>query len=533
MNNKNNQSEQKLRGGYYTPSSIGQYLWEWVNEINPKNLLEPSAGIGSLINEVQTDNELEVTAIELLKSEANKIKQPSKNVAVNIHIGDYFKWDSIHLNEQFDGILSNPPYIRFQFLTEEQRINQSRILIENDLKPNKLINSWVSFVVSSVSHLRAGGHIGLVIPTDLLQVNYAKQVREFLAKEMSKLYIVTFEKNLFPDTQQNFLLILGCKRKEKSTEENVDFKHIEAVDAGHIPNWNAVNSTDIPSLSLDKWTSLLIKEIDRSYVENTLNTGIPFSNVAKVEVGITTGNNKLFSLSYSQVNEINAENVVMPLLGKSSSSKGIFFNSDELLRLNKLNKGSYLLTINEKNKYDISTKLKNYLQTAVDSGETNGYKLSIRDYWYQIPSVWVPDAFILRRMGQIPKLILNEVNGVSTDTFHRVKFKKSVNSNLVLFAFYSSITRLSFELSGRTFGGGALEILPGDIKNIKLPPIDYFDQSDKYSLELTKLNEMIKAGKYLETTQYVDSVLSYKFGVNYDFNRLQSILSRTINLRTT
>lgn len=39
MNFKENESAQKLRGGYYTPYDLAHYLSSWVAETNPKEAL--------------------------------------------------------------------------------------------------------------------------------------------------------------------------------------------------------------------------------------------------------------------------------------------------------------------------------------------------------------------------------------------------------------------------------------------------------------------------------------------------------------
>mgnify|MGYP006430661393 CR=1 FL=1 len=40
-------SPEKLRGGYYTPSSITDFIVNWGMEISPSNILEPSSGDGA------------------------------------------------------------------------------------------------------------------------------------------------------------------------------------------------------------------------------------------------------------------------------------------------------------------------------------------------------------------------------------------------------------------------------------------------------------------------------------------------------
>ena len=75
----------------------------------------------------------------------------------------------------------------------------------------KLINAWVSFVVACVQMLDANSKIGLVIPAELLQVEYAKDLRRFLMSSLQRTTIVTFKELVFPDVEQEVVLLLGEK----------------------------------------------------------------------------------------------------------------------------------------------------------------------------------------------------------------------------------------------------------------------------------------------------------------------------------
>jgi len=529
MNLQTEQTEQKLRGGYYTPQPIASYLWEWLQLNKPVSILEPAAGNGALINAINGSWKMQVTATELYAEEASQITKPANNIAVNVIIDDYYNWEHLHQNIKFDAILSNPPYIRYQYLSAKQRDVQSRILQNAGLKSSKLINSWAAFVVSNIEHLKDKSRISLVIPTDILQVGYAVQIRKYLAESLSKFYVITFGDSMFPNTQQDYLLILGEKKASKETK--TEFKHITAPNMTNIPNWDDVETINMPSLSAKKWTELLVNEPDRKFLHSTFNETISFTNVAKTEVGITTGNNKLFSLSKSKVDELNAQDFVLPLLGKSSSTSGLVFNKNELEDLNKSGKNNWLLTLNSDNDMNLPIKLKTYLKQAEKKHLTNGYKLSIREKWWRIPSVWVPDAFLLRRMGKMPKLILNSVHGVSTDTFHRISFHEDVNPLIIVLAFYSSITRISLELAGRTFGGGALEILPGDMQAVKLPNINYQTPLTLDDSKIQHIFSLFNHNNDSELTKYVDQLLINQYGAQFDFKRTESILNRLLTSR--
>ena len=86
--------------------------------------------------------------------------------------------------------------------------------------------------------------------------------------------------------------------------------------------------------------------------------------------------------------------------------------------------------------------------------------------------MWVPDAFFLRRNNLYPKFVLNCCDAVSTDTMHRIKFNEGIEPERVLLSYYNSISFAFTELCGRSYGGGVLEILPGEVGNILVPRLD-------------------------------------------------------------
>lgn len=129
--------------------------------------------------------------------------------------------------------------------------------------------------------------------------------------------------------------------------------------------------------------------------------------------------------------------------------------------------------------------------------EHKGYKCSIRDRWYIVPSVWIPDAFFLRRNNLYPKFVLNKCNAVTTDTMHRMKFNEGVDPENVLLAYYNSISFAFTEICGRSYGGGVLEILPGEMGNIVLPKIGTIDPNVRARM-LKRIDNIIRNDEDIE-----------------------------------
>jgi hypothetical protein len=66
-------------------------------------------------------------------------------------------------------------------------------------------------------------------------------------------------------------------------------------------------------------------------------------------------------------------------------------------------------------------------------------------------------------------LILNEANAYTTDTMHRVFVKENVNKNAFIASFYNSVSFAFSEITGRSYGGGVLELMPSETEQILFP----------------------------------------------------------------
>lgn len=130
--------------------------------------------------------------------------------------GDFFEFYQEYKEvKKYDLILGNPPYIRYQYLESKQRAEMADILIQHGMRANKLINTWVGFMVACVHMLSPNGKIAFVVPAEILQVAYAEELRLFLANELSKITLLTFEELVFPDIEQEVVVFIGEREPQR------------------------------------------------------------------------------------------------------------------------------------------------------------------------------------------------------------------------------------------------------------------------------------------------------------------------------
>lgn len=502
MKLKRDSSEQKLRGAYYTPLQLADAMVELFTSQNISTILEPSCGDGVFLDALQNLNLLnkvnKLTAVEIEPDEAEKVRvRYSGFEQIEVCTEDFFNfYNRVLGKKQYDLIFGNPPYIRYQYLKESQREMQSQILTSHGMKANKLINAWVAFIVACVQLLSEKGKIAFVIPAEILQVAYAEDLRLYLANNLAKITLITFEQLVFPDIEQEVVVFIG----EKGEEE----KGIRIIEMNDLSGFSHLDLAQNGFQKLqhvkEKWTKYFVNADEMTLIQELRadKRFAKFSEYGIINVGITTGNNRYFSITEKISEHYHLNEVTLPLIGRSSHAHGIYFTAEDWERNKIAGKRARLINFPEIPFDEYPAKHKEYILLGEKNGEHEGYKCSIRDRWYIVPSVWVPDAFFLRRNNFYPKFVLNECGAVSTDTMHRVKFNDGVDPQNILLAYYNSISFAFTEICGRSYGGGVLEILPGEAGNILLPKVDKVDHALRNKL-LTHIDSVVRSNGDIET----------------------------------
>lgn len=501
MRLKKNSSEQKLRGAYYTPLQLADAIVGLFASQNIATVLEPSCGDGVFLDSLKNlkllDKVRRVTAVEIEPDEAEKVRSRYLGFGqIEICTEDFFDYYYRVLGkESFDLILGNPPYIRYQYLKESQREMQSEILTSHGMKANKLINAWVAFIVACVQLLSENGKIAFVIPAEILQVAYAEDLRLYLANNLAKITLITFEQLVFPDIEQEVVVFIGEKGKEEKGIRIIEMNNLEGFARLKLEQ----NGFQKLQHVKEKWTKYFVTPDEMSLIQKLRNDNrfAKFSEYGLINVGITTGNNGYFSVTEEITEQYGLADVTLPLIGRSSHAHGIYFTQEDWEKNKGVGKRARLISFPEIPFEEYPDGHKKYISLGEKNGEHEGYKCSIRDRWYIVPSVWVSDAFFLRRNNLYPKFVLNRCGAVSTDTMHRMKFNEGVIPENILLAYYNSISFAFTEICGRSYGGGVLEVLPGEMGNILLPKVETVDPKLREKL-LAHIDSVVRNGEDIE-----------------------------------
>lgn len=154
--------------------------------------------------------------------------------------------------------------------------------------------------------------------------------------------------------------------------------------------------------------------------------------------------------------------------GRTAALKSIRFTNGDLRRYEESSR-SKLIDLNGLERPAFSAELEEYIQLGEQQGVDRGYKCRIRNRWFDVPSVYVPDAFLFRRIHRAPLLAANRAGATATDTIHRVRLVSGVDVDSLCGAMVNSFTFAWAEVCGRSYGGGVIELEPREAEKLLIP----------------------------------------------------------------
>ncbi len=526
-------SDQKMKGRYYTPKPIADWLCKWAIRSPMDRVLEPCCGDGEFLQSAaEVLNRFEspmvnigqqITGVEIENIEAEKARIRLTNLghevrADSVISGDFFAYcqQVVNANDlasesgiesysahKYDALVGNPPFIRYQHFPEEQRSIAFNLMKVFGLNPNKMTNAWVPFVCTSQLLLNPSGRLAMVVPVEILQVGYASELRLFISNHFRKVTIITINSLLFDGIQQEVVLLCA----ERSTDGPTGISVIE------LDNLDMLQSIDLASYNHDslkpmdhskeKWTQyfLTTREIELLREIRDNNKIKTLGMYASVDVGVVTGMNDFFNLTNANKKEFSLKKLTKQIATRSAQLKGIEFQEEDWEQQAQRNAPMNLLYLPSVPFQDLPKAAQSYVKSGEKSGKHKGYKCQKRKQWYAVPSVWSPDAFLLRQIYRFPKIVVNRTEATCTDTIHRIKLINGADSGHLTLSFLNSMTFAFTEVFGRSYGGGILELEPSEAERLPIP-YEYGK-----NLEINEINQLMVNNDINGVLEITDRVL--------------------------
>ena len=446
-----------------------------------------------------------ITAVEIIPREIRKAQEAvdGTNVPIDWRCGDFFQVAANLMDgPRYDAAVGNPPFIRFQYFQKEARERAFRLVRSLGYHPNGLANAWVGFVQLAAELVRDGGRLAMVVPAELLQVGYAAELRDRLPRLFDEVSVVAFDKLVFPGIQQEVLLLLADGRNRDDPHGKVYTRQFtdgadllnEAAQVSHLPARHTH-----PDM---KWTSLFLEDQEFGALQNAAESDTldRLGRLADVDVGIVTGRNSFFVVTDGTSERLGLNGSTVDVVGRTAALKSVRFTEADM-REYRMAYRSKLINLNGQRRSSFSAALRAYIQTGEQEGVDRGYKCRIRNRWFDVPSVYVPDAFLFRQIHQAPLLVANLARATSTDTIHRVRVAPGVRVDRLCGSMVNSFTFAFAEVFGRSYGGGVLELEPTEAERLLVP------YGGSENLDLDYLDRQLRAGNFEAALDHGDRAL--------------------------
>ena len=485
----------KQRGAFYTPDDLADFMCKIAIKRDTSHVLEPSYGDGLFIKHLQKHKKnFHIDAVEIDFETFQESKKNLKNVNL---INENFL--SLRKKKEYDLIIGNPPFVRTRNLPKEQKEIAQKIYKEDlGLRSHSDPSSWLLFIYKSFSFLKHGGTLCFVLPFDMTFVSYAVPLWNHIFNNFGKIDVYHSKRRYFPEILQDTIVLKLSKYGDQSSSLN--YYIYEDSFKGNSRNKNISKEPILKKQKPFKYALLTedFFEIERK-IENKLYR---LGDCIDFHIGYVSGNKNYFHPQEEIINrfELSKENFIETLAEpKSIKRTGIYTSNIEPEKMSKL---FYPLNqTNEANKY---------IQFGEDNKFHTRKKTSSRNPWYLTPLVEVPD-FILSTFKDSPILLDNDARYIATNSFLCGYIKKndllsqSITKKSLISGWYSSLTKLFFELEIHSLGGGRMVIIPGEICNVRVPIISNFNNGF-----LDKLNKKLFNDNLLEAVELTDRVILNK-----------------------
>lgn len=507
----------KARGAFFTPEPIARYITDWAVQSRADRVLEPSCGEASFLlaavdrfaalapgRRGKRLGSLDGVELHPASAEAARHLLTAAGVEARVTVGDFFDQDP---TGTYDAVIGNPPYVRYQDFSGTGRARSRAAALRAGVGLTNLASSWAAFTVHAALFLRPGGRMGLVLPAELLSVNYAAEVRRFLLASFERVDLVLFTERVFPGVQEEVLLLLADGYRRGPTDHASIYQARNAEDLAAI----AAARTWRPARPEEKWTpSLLSSEALDTYT-HLLSTGAftVLQTWGETTLGMVTGNNKYFALSPAKMADLGlaASDVLRLSPPGSRHLRGLAFTTAALNELGRQGSATWLFRPAD----EPSPAAQAYIAAGETANVPAAYKCQVRKPWWRVPLVPPADLLLTYMNADTPRLSTNAARAHHLNSVHGVYLSKplrTLGKDFLPLASINSMTLVGAETVGRSYGGGMLKLEPREADRLPVPAPKLVKAAAQRLSEIRpQVAGLLRGGKLIEAAKIVDDVL--------------------------
>ncbi|MGO9322265.1 MAG: SAM-dependent methyltransferase [Solirubrobacteraceae bacterium] len=470
-------SAERLRGGFYTPRGLVELCLQRAAGLlegeTAIRMLEPSAGDGAFVRGLAgsgtgiDERVCEICAIEVIPEEAAKaeLSLRSSGVAGRVVRRSALQW-AADTDEWFGLVVGNPPFVRYQLFSETDKAAIEQLGARLGLAFRGVANLWIPVLLGSLARLQPNGVLAVVLPTECFTGFAAGAVRDWLACEVDELRFDLLPRGSFPGVVQEVAVLSGRRAPSLAGARSRSMRIVEHGRGGERRAWSYR-----PSAADRSWTGSLLdpRHSEALEVAGSLTTVTRLDRVARLGASAITGANDFFCIDDRTRAAHELAPWARPLLARARHAPGLVAQAADHAAARVAGARTWLLDFDADAPDPANCRGANdYLDAGFRQGIADRYKCRIRDPWYRVPSIRPGSLLLSKRSHLYPRLLVNRAGLHTTDTIYRgdVLATQTISAGDLTACFHCSLTLLTVELEGRSFGGGVLELVPSEISRL-------------------------------------------------------------------
>ncbi|MDR1871100.1 MAG: Eco57I restriction-modification methylase domain-containing protein [Deltaproteobacteria bacterium] len=474
--------ERRKLGQFATPTSLAHDIVSFgiknIDFSNKIKFFDPAFGVGAFYSALLdvTNGGHNILAALALEIDPLFAKAASKfwlDFNIKIINADFTETEPI---DKYNFIICNPPYVRHHLIDSNKK-NQIkyRTKLISGVELSGLSGLYCHFLLQSVQWMEEGALAGWLIPSEFMDVNYGRRVKEFLLTKVDLFRIHRFD---FNDVQFEDALVSSTViwfKKSLSKSNSVVFSFGGSL---NFPKTvKKINKIDLYKES--KWNNISYIQINRKDPSDP-----KLKDYFEVKRGIATGGNDFFIMEERKIQELELPfEFFRPILPSARFLKTLVIESDNFGNPI-LPKRMFLLDC-RLNEYEIHKNYPN-LWRYFESGRVkvaNGYLCRARKCWYFQEQREVPlfvCTYMVRQTDKTKsafRFILNNSKAIVSNSYLALYPKKHLADCIshkpelktIIWESLNSMTPENIHKEGRIYGGGLTKIEPKELLNVSVP----------------------------------------------------------------
>lgn len=482
LDKQKTKKERNILGQVSTPFKLAKEILEHASNfmLNDQKIkfLDPAFGIGAFYSALISTYDQErieiASGFEIDPHYGGPALELWQNPLFKLHLEDFTKHPPpVTKSEKYNLVICNPPYTRHHHLKNEKYELQKAVADRLNIKFSGLTGLYGYFLALTHNWMQDDGIAGWLIPSEFMDVNFGKAIKEYLVSRVTLLHIHRFDpEEIQFDNALVTSAVVWFQNRKPSSNHQVRFSF-----GGSLISPVIEKNISLESLAKEKKWSRFPRE-----EEETIGDYAKLADYFSIKRGIATGNNEFFILSKEKLISLGLPiEQFKPILPSPR-----YLERDVILAHNNghpiVERELFVLDskLSLPEIADLYPKLYHYLQQGLEAEIHKGHLCKSRKIWYSQENR-LPSRFYCTYIGRTDKtgkspfrFISNHSNAIANNSYLFLYPKPMLETILAenesfqdeVAEIMNRITGKALIREGRVYGGGMYKLEPKELANV-------------------------------------------------------------------